>query len=203
MGSVGAVTNMIGTDNDELEIFSCGPNYMTQMKTVETRGEKTPNNASAELSDIVNIGRKLSNYGTYLCNKRHTSPSRHICSFLVCPGRHSSDPYPPRPSVSLIPADSLDITSCLGYGRNRQARKKRGRVRFSDCFDGSESATDATGRMYALDDDLTAKLSSIRLTKNSDINENKKVFEQRNTDGDMFRGLSEGVGRMDIQDTMS
>ena len=76
-------------------------------------------------------------------------------------------------------------------------------MRFSDCFDGSESAADATGGMYTLDDDLTAKLSSIRLTKNSDIIENKKVFEQRNTDGDMFRGLSEGVSRMDIQDTMS
>merc|ERR1712106_474538 len=175
------------------------------MQAVQIKAQRKliANSSISELSEIMSIGRKLSNYGTYLCNKRHTSPSRHICSFLVCPGRHSSDPYPPRPSVSLIPADSLDITSCLGYGRNRQARKKRGRVRFSDCFDGSESAADATGRMYALDDDLTTKLSSIRLTKNSDINENKKVFEQRNTDGDMFRGLSEGVSRMDIQDTMS
>merc|ERR1711892_1108189 len=116
MGSVGAVTNMIGTDNDELEIFSCGPNYMTQMKTVDTRGEKTPNNASAELSDIVTIGRKLSHYGTYLCNRRHTSPSRHICSFMVCPGRQNSDPYPVRPAVSLTPADNqeLSVTFCLG-----------------------------------------------------------------------------------------
>eukprot|EP00090_Calanus_glacialis_P022609 TRINITY_DN34889_c0_g1_i1.p1 TRINITY_DN34889_c0_g1~~TRINITY_DN34889_c0_g1_i1.p1 ORF type:complete len:190 (-),score=56.89 TRINITY_DN34889_c0_g1_i1:69-638(-) len=185
---------MTGHHKDELEIFSCGPSYGIKKSKVVEPG------AQAELSDILNIGRKLSNYGTYLCNRRHTSPSRHICSFLICPGRHSSDPYPVRPAVSLTPTDSKDQSSCLGSGRNRQARKKRGRVRFSDCFDTGESGKDTIDRLYPLDDDLTAKLSNIRLTKNSASAENNRVFEQSYKAGDMFKGLTEEVSRMEIQD---
>ena len=37
--------------------------------------------------NIVRIGRKLAVYGTYLCNRQHSTRSGHICSFLVCPNQ--------------------------------------------------------------------------------------------------------------------
>ena len=81
--------------------------------------EKTPD---TDLSDIVSIGNKLSNYGTYLCNKTHSSPARHICSFLVCPARHTAQPYTIRHSISLTP---VDTSSCLVSGKSRGNRKNR------------------------------------------------------------------------------
>eukprot|EP00092_Neocalanus_flemingeri_P009712 GFUD01010460.1.p1 GENE.GFUD01010460.1~~GFUD01010460.1.p1 ORF type:complete len:205 (+),score=56.59 GFUD01010460.1:118-732(+) len=203
---------MTGSVKDELEIVRCGPNYgMQKLQAVtETGTDKKPKTAVGELSEIVDIGRKLSNYGTYLCNRRHNCPSRHICSFLICPGRQSADPYPVRPAVSLAPSDSqeLSITSCLGTRGSRQARKKRSRVRFSDCLDSFDSNSHPVGGFYPLDDDLTAKLSAIRLTRNPTYNRDNidsiKGFEtsaQSDKAVDMFGGLSDGVSRMDIQDT--
>merc|ERR1719320_881585 len=120
---------MIGTQEDELEIFASGQRYrIEQVKSVE----KTPD---TELSDIVSIGNKLSNYGTYLCNKTHSSPARHI-----------AQPYTIRHSISLTP---VDTSSCLVSGKSRGNRKNRGRVRFSDPLDSSDSSKE-TGGLYAL-----------------------------------------------------
>ena len=36
--------------------------------------------------EVLKIGQKLAEYGTYLCNRHHANSAGHICSFLVCPG---------------------------------------------------------------------------------------------------------------------
>ena len=36
---------------------------------------------------LLRIGERLAGLGTHICNKRHSNPRGHICSFLVCPGR--------------------------------------------------------------------------------------------------------------------
>merc|ERR1711923_353392 len=70
--------------------------------------------------NIVRIGRKLAVYGTYLCNRQHSTKSGHICSFLVCPNQVK--PYHPKPEISI---------SLTHADRRRQRR----RVRFCDRAD--------------------------------------------------------------------
>ena len=57
--------------------------------------------------DISIIGQKLAVYGTYLCNRQHSNPGSHICSFLVCPGPrvHHSRHQGPEISISIAHLD--------------------------------------------------------------------------------------------------
>ena len=80
-------------------------------------------------------------------------------------------------------------------------------MRFSDCLDSFDASAHPSEGMYPMDDDLTARLSSIRLTKNSsnsdriDSNKGFDTFNRSDKAVDMFGGLSDGVSRMEIQDT--
>ena len=73
-------------------------------------------------------------------------------------------------------------------------------MRFSDSLDSSDSSRE-TGGLYALDDDLTKRLSSIKLNKKSEDNESKSGMHMKDNFGEMFRDLTDDVSRMDIQDT--
>ena len=58
----------------------------------------------ADTKEIVDIGRRLAVYGTYICNRRHSCPQSHICSFLVCPSHHRE--HSSKPEVSITVCDS-------------------------------------------------------------------------------------------------
>jgi len=84
-------------------------------------------------------------YGTYICNRRHSCPQSHICSFLVCPSHHRE--HSSKPEVSITVCDS------------QQARRQRRRVRF--CDSGDFQITDQI--LYPLEQEIMDRMSAIKL----------------------------------------
>jgi len=106
---------------------------------------------------------RLSNHTPHICDKRHSCPSSHICSF-VSPRRNRivtrTSPYSSRLApVSLRPAA---LPGVLISSRTRSLGRLRGPVRFYEPLEGSPSSKSAA--LYPLDEDLTSRLSAIQLS---------------------------------------
>jgi len=107
------------------------------------------------------------------CTRRHSCPSGHICSF-VSPPRSRSRIITIPGSASLpyryrhtLPSPLLaSLPGVLTTSRNKN--RFRGRVRFRDpaCCIGNDER-DNQYQLYPLDDELTTRLASIKLTARS------------------------------------
>lgn len=149
---------------------------------------------------------RLSNHTPHICDKRHSCPSSHICSF-VSPRRNRivtrTSPYSSRLApISLRPAA---LPGVLISSRTRSLGRLRGPVRFYEPLERSSSSKNPA--LYPLDEDLTSRLSAIQLTSLTGVGESHPgqtnsldiSVDSNSTDSaDVARELSWDVSRLEI-----
>lgn len=180
--------------------ISVNSNFVTNISISTKYSDYSP--AMRRKLELEIKEKRLSNH---ICDKRHSCPSSHICSF-VSPRRNRivarTSPYSTRlPPVALRPAG---LPGVLISSRTRSLGRLRGPVRFYEPLEESQRAKSSA--LYPLDEDLTSRLSAIQLTGISgvknDLGKNSldiSVDSSNSTDSsDAAKELSWDVSRLEI-----
>jgi len=142
--------------------------------------------------------------GGHICDKRHSCPSSHICSF-VSPRRNRivtrTSPYSSSriPPVSLRPAA---LPGVLISSRTRSLGRLRGPVRFYEPLEGSPPQG-VRPSIYPLDEELTSRLSAIQLGNLGDakrsLDYSVESSSNSNDSNDLTSELSWNVSRLELE----
>jgi len=183
--------------------ISVNTNFVTNISISTKYSDYSP--AMRRKLELEIKDKRLSNH---ICDKRHSCPSSHICSF-VSPRRNRivarTSPYSSSriTPVSLRPAA---LPGVLISSRTRSLGRLRGPVRFYEPLEGSPPAKNAS--LYPLDEDLTSRLSAIQLTSISDQGGKNSLdisVDSNHSGGssDVARELSWDVSRLEIANQAS
>jgi len=223
----------LDTALNELGMLSNGTKYRLEyLQSIEAAAEarKAANakdvtiNVNSNFVTNISISSKYSDYSpalrkkieleiqdkrlsNHICDKRHSCPSSHICSF-VSPRRSRivarASPYS---SSRVVPAAlrPAALPGVLISSRTRSLGRLRGPVRFYEPHE--ESARAKTSCLYTLDEDLTSRLSAIQLTSVSGASNDGKDSLNYSVDSndsterscDGVKDLSWNVSRLEIE----
>jgi len=131
-------------------------NFVTNISISSKYSDYSPRRLEIEVKE-----KRLSNH---TCDKRHSCPSSHICSF-VSPRRNRvvarSSPYRTTRIVPISLRPAAVTKGVLISSRTRSLGRLRGPVRFNEPLENSRSSNSSS--LYTLDEDLTTRMSAIQL----------------------------------------
>eukprot|EP00092_Neocalanus_flemingeri_P013483 GFUD01014542.1.p1 GENE.GFUD01014542.1~~GFUD01014542.1.p1 ORF type:complete len:245 (+),score=66.00 GFUD01014542.1:248-982(+) len=185
--------------------ISVNTNFVTNISISTKYSDYSP--AMRRKLELEIKDHRLSTHHPHICDKRHSCPSSHICSF-VSPRRNRIVPRnSPYTSARLAPVSlrPAGLPGVLISSRTRSLGRLRGPVRFYEPLEGSPPSK--MSPLYPLDEDLTSRLSAIQLSSisggsgqvsNSDSVQTSLDISAGAGSRDVAKELSWDVSRLEI-----